>query len=481
MRFLFILFFCQFSWAQGPVQQALNTFVADPVNQRSKISFEAVDMETGESIASHHPTHTLPPASTTKLFSTAIAFELLGPTHRMTTRIYCDGFIDKDSVLHGNLWIRGGGDVSLGSKFFCFENQEMAFLQAWTDSIKAKGIKFIEGAIIADGSDFGYEGTPATWGEGDVGNYYGAFAGGLNFYDNTVKLKFKTGAKGTQAQYLGMYPEVPGFQLTNSVTASGVSSDETIVYGDAFEFNRSIKGQLPSNQSMFIVKGSMPDPEWQLAIEWQNVLLLNGIQVEDGAKGFRREQKELHDTKYDNKTLLFQISGKTVQEIANWTNLKSVNVFADGLLQAIAYQENGKATMELALKMEMDYWKTRITTEGLIMHDGCGLSRSNAISASHFCSLLNYMYRSSNYQNYKSTLPVAGVSGTAKYLCKGEVGEGRVFAKSGSMKGVKSYAGYVESITGKKIAFSITVNDFSCTGNQLSVKIEKILNALATY
>jgi D-alanyl-D-alanine carboxypeptidase len=49
------------------------------------------------------------------------------------------------------------------------------------------------------------------------------------------------------------------------------------------------------------------------------------------------------------------------------------------------------------------------------------------------------------------------------------------------MKGVKSYAGYVESITGKKIAFSITVNDFSCTGNQLSVKIEKILNALATY
>lgn len=91
------------------------------------------------------------------------------------------------------------------------------------------------------------------------------------------------------------------------------------------------------------------------------------------------------------------------------------------------------------------------------------------------------MYRSANYQNYKSTLPVAGLSGTAKYLCKGEIGEGRVFAKSGSMKGVKSYAGYVESITGKKIAFSITVNDFSCTGNQLSVKIEKILNALATY
>ena len=481
MRFLFILFICQLSWTQGPVQQALNAFVTDPANKHARISFEAVNMETGESIAAYHATHALPPASTTKLFSTASAFEILGPNHRMSTRIYCDGFIDKDSVLHGNLWIRGGGDVSLGSKFFCFENQELSFLQAWADSIKAKGIKFIEGAIIADASDFGYEGTPASWGEGDVGNYYGAFAGGINFYDNTVKLKFKTGANGTKAEYLGMFPDVQGFQLANFVTAAGVSSDETIVYGDAFELNRSIRGQLPSNQSSFIVKGSMPDPEFQLALEWQKVLLLNGIQVEDGAKGFRLIEKELHGTQYDNKTMLFQVSGKSVQEIANWTNLKSVNVFADGLLLALAYQKYGKASMESALKIEMEYWKTRSSTEGLIMNDGCGLSRSNAISATHFCSLLTYMFHSANYQNFKSTFPIAGVSGTAKYLCKGEVGEGRVFAKSGSMKGVKSYAGYIESTSGKKIAFSITVNDFSCTGNQLSVKMEKILNALATY
>ena len=481
MRFLFALLICQISWSQGSVEQALNAFVSDPVNHHSKISFQAVDMETGESIAAYHPTQTLPPASTTKLFSTALAFELLGPTYRMNTRIYCDGFIDKDSVLHGNIWIRGGGDVSMGSKFFSFENQELSFLQVWTDSLKQKGIKFVEGAIIADASDFGYEGTPDSWGEGDVGNYYGAFAGGLNFYDNTVKLKFKTGPNGSKANYLGMFPEVPGFQMDNMVVASGVGGDETIVYGDAFELHRSIKGQLPSNQSLFIVKGSMPDPELQLAIEWQKVLLLNGIQVEDGAKGFRLHQQELHGHQYDNKTLLFTVFGKTVQEIANWTNLKSVNLFADGLLQAVAYQKVGKASMESALQVEKEYWSRHISTDGLIMHDGCGLSRSNAISASHFCSLLTYMYQTTHYQNYKSTLPVAGVSGTAKYLCKGEAGEGRVFAKSGSMKGVKSYAGYVESTTGKKIAFSITVNDFSCTGNQLSVKIEKVLNALATY
>ena len=199
MRFLFCLFLVQISWSQLSVQQTLNAFVQDGVNKHAKISFEAIDLKSGEVIAAYHENQAIPGASTTKLFSTASAFEILGENYRMKTTIYCDGFIDKDSVLHGNIWIRGGGDVSLGSKFFTFENQELQFLVAWTDSLKAKGIKFIEGAVIADASEFGYEGTPETWHSGDVGNYYGAFAGGINFYDNSVKLKFNTGNSGTKA------------------------------------------------------------------------------------------------------------------------------------------------------------------------------------------------------------------------------------------------------------------------------------------
>ena len=481
MRFLFCLFLVQISWSQLTVQQSVNAFVEDAVNKYAKISFEAIDMESGEVIAAYHENQAIPGASTTKLFSTASAFELLGENYRMKTTIYCDGFIDKDSVLHGNIWIRGGGDVSLGSKFFSFENQELQFLVAWTDSLKAKGIKFIEGAVIADASDFGYEGTPETWHSGDVGNYYGALAGGINFYDNTVKLKFNTGNNGTKAQFVGMFPEVPGFHLDNQVLAANVSSDETIVYGDAFELNRSIKGTLPSHATNFIVKGSMPDPENQLAIEWVKVLLLHGIQVEDGAKGYRLHQKELHANSYDNKIRLFQVEGETVKNIANWTNLKSVNVFADGLVNALAYQKTGKGNLTTGLRVIHEFWKDKINLDGFLIHDGCGLSRSNLISANHFCSLLRYMSGSSHFEAFKGTLPIAGKTGTAKSLCKGEVGEGRVFAKSGSMQGVKSYAGYIDSSTGKKIAFAITVNDFSCSGNQLTVRMEKIFNALAEY
>ena len=481
MRFLFCLFFIQISWTQVNVQQTVNAFVQDAVNRHAKITFQAMDIETGQVIASYNENQAIPGASTTKLFSTATAFELLGENYRMKTRIYCDGFIDQDSVLHGNVWIRGGGDVSLGSKFFSFENQELTFLNAWTDSLKSKGIKFIEGSLIADASEFGYEGTPPTWHSGDVGNYYGAFAGGINFYDNTVKLKFNTGNSGTKAQFVGMFPEVPGFQLENQVLASNIGSDETIVYGGAYELNRSIKGTLPSHATNFIVKGSMPDPENQLAIEWEKVLLQNGIQVEDGAKGYRLHQKELHANTYENKSLLFQVEGETVKDIANWTNLKSVNVFADGLVNALAYQKTGKGNLTVGLNMIKEFWKDTINLEGFEIYDGCGLSRSNSISAAHFCRLLRYMSSSTHANSYKNTLPIAGKTGTAKSLCKGDIGEGRVFAKSGSMQGVKSYAGYIDSTSGKKIAFAITVNDFSCTGNQLTIRMEKIFNALAQY
>ena len=122
MRFLFCLFFIQISWSQVNVQQTMNAFVQDAVNRHAKITFQAVDVESGQVIASYNENQAIPGASTTKLFSTATAFELLGEDYRMKTRVYCDGFIDKDSVLHGNIWIRGGGDVSLGSKFFSFEN-----------------------------------------------------------------------------------------------------------------------------------------------------------------------------------------------------------------------------------------------------------------------------------------------------------------------------------------------------------------------
>jgi D-alanyl-D-alanine carboxypeptidase/D-alanyl-D-alanine-endopeptidase (penicillin-binding protein 4) len=128
-----------------------------------------------------------------------------------------------------------------------------------------------------------------------------------------------------------------------------------------------------------------------------------------------------------------------------------------------------------------EFWAQKIDLSGMIVKDGSGLSRSNAISANHFCQLLTYMYKSTNFNVFKETLPIAGKSGTIASLCKGQIGEGRIFAKSGTISKVKAYAGYVYSQSGKKIAFSISINNYNCSSTELQNKIEKVLNALATY
>ena len=477
---LFSLVNISITVAQNPIQQAISQFVKDPANNNSSISIHVLNLENEKEIASFQPNLAITSASTTKLFSTSAAFEVLGANHRSDTKIYLEGELNKEGILKGNIWIRGGGDVSLGSKYFSPEGKELDFLAQWTDSLKKLGVKFIEGAIIADGSAFGYAGVPDGWDWNDIGNYFGAAARGLNLYDNLVKVNFRTFSVGSKSAIVSIYPEVPGLNYKNSVYAANVSGDNSYLYGAPFSLDRSAEGKLPRNQSSFEVKGSMPDPELQISLELYRACMAADIQVEDGYKSVRTNSLLKHPN-YSTMKLLFLHEGKTVEEIAYWTNMKSVNLFAEGLLNQLGYAISGDGSTSNSLAQLTKFLKDKIATEGLILQDGSGLSRSNAISAKHFTSLLNYMWNSKSAESFKKTLPVAGVSGTIKGLCKGQTGEGRIYAKSGTISRVKSYAGYVETVSGKKLAFAITVNNFTCTSSQITDKMEKVLNAIAAY
>lgn len=483
-RILLLLFIlsAQIDFAQNSVQKALNTFIALPEFNHSGISFYAIDLGTGEKIAEHNPKLALPSASTAKLFSTASALELLGPNYRPETRLYIDGKIDTDGTLNGNIWIRGGGDVTLGSDYFTEDGHEKDFLKTWSDTLQKLGVKAISGAIIADGSEFGYAGNPKGWSWNDMGNYYGAGASGITIFDNMLKFTFKTGATvGSKTEIISTWPNVPGLVFHNYATSQNVSGDHCFIFGGPYSLDRFAEGSLPLNRSKFIVKGSLPDPEFQLAYELYNQLLSDGVTAKEGAKSARQLdliQKNRYTASY---TLLFSHKGKTVQEIANLTNLKSINLFAEGLLCLVGYKMTGNGSTEEGLKQIEKYWATKFSFDGIFLNDGSGLSRSNGISSSSFVDLLKAMSVSKNYDAYLKTLPVAGKSGTLAGLCRDQPGQGRIIAKSGTMDKIKSYAGYVNSKSGKKIAFAIVVTNFTTSSSNVVGKMESVLNALAVY
>jgi D-alanyl-D-alanine carboxypeptidase/D-alanyl-D-alanine-endopeptidase (penicillin-binding protein 4) len=483
---IIILFSCivswQVLWCQNVIEKSITDFKALPELTNAIISFQAIDMSSGEQIATLNPSLSIPTASTAKLFATASALEILGAEFRPKTRIYIDGTIDKNGMLNGNIWIRGGGDVTLGSKYFTEDGHQRDFLISWVDSLQKLGIKSVSGAIIADGSEFGYSGAPDGWSWSDMGNYYGAGPAGICVFDNLLKMHFKTGAsQGSKTELVTTFPIVPNLTFHNYITSENVTGDNSYIFGAPYSLDRFATGSLPLNHAGFEVKGSLPDSEFQLAHELFQQLTNSGIIVGEGAKSVRQENLDIKNRYHSNFQLLITHEGEKIIDIARLTNMKSVNLFAEGLVCLIGFQKTGFGSTEEGLKQVEKYWSAKMNLTGLFLKDGSGLSRSNGISADHFCALLTAMNVSKNAALFKATLPVAGKSGTLSNLCKNQLGEGRIIAKSGSMSRIKSFAGYIDSKSGKKIAFSITVNNYSCSSSVLTVQIEKLLNALAIY
>ncbi len=473
-----ILISALLNFSFGQLQEAINSFSKDSKLEHASISFYAYDLSSKKTISELNGKASLPTASTAKLYPTAIALEMLGKDFRPETKIYVNGRIEK-GILHGDLIVRGGGDITLGSRFFNDSGHEKDFLKQWLDSVRKAGITKIEGNIICDGSDFGYMGIPDGWSWGDQGNYYGAGVSGISVYDNTLFYQFKTSSRaGDTAHLVNIFPNYPELSFRNQIIGSTKGGDNSYIYGSPFSNYRFGVGTLPINSSLFQVKGSHPDPEHQLSLDLYQFLIENGIQISGAPQSYLKSS--LQPISYEDHEILFSYSGRTIEEIATITNMKSVNLFAEGLLCLIGYHFSSKGTTEEGLKqIKLFLESKKISQQGFYLNDGSGLSRSNGISARHFCHLLEYMYHSKSYSVFEKTLPIAGKSGTLSSLCSGQIGQGRIYAKSGTMNRIKSYSGYVKTKSGKTVAFGFIVNNFSCSSSELTKKMEVVLNVMA--
>jgi D-alanyl-D-alanine carboxypeptidase/D-alanyl-D-alanine-endopeptidase (penicillin-binding protein 4) len=115
-----------------------------------------VDAESGKTVCAAAPGRPRFLASNMKLFTTATVLSQLGPDTRVATKVFRDGKIDAQGVLHGSLYLQGGGDPALGTP--SFYNGYLAGLGtnllALTPQIKAAGITAVSGRLYADDTVF---------------------------------------------------------------------------------------------------------------------------------------------------------------------------------------------------------------------------------------------------------------------------------------------------------------------------------------
>jgi D-alanyl-D-alanine carboxypeptidase/D-alanyl-D-alanine-endopeptidase (penicillin-binding protein 4) len=466
-----------FAHAQNKIQDKVDQLVNNPNTENATVVFLAIDLETGDTLGKWNHKSSLPYASNAKLFSTYTALELLGEKYQPKTRFYMEGNLSPEGILNGNLWIRGGGDISLGSKYFSDSGKEYAFLTKWADTLIKLGIKEITGSVISDGSEFGYEGAPDGWEWSDHTMTYGAPPSGICFADNVMSYYFKSGSVGTIATLVNTYPKLPGVNMHSTIKVASSGGGITL-YGGPLAKDRFAKGYLPPNQTSYAVQSTMVDPELQFVVLLEEFFQKKGIKI-NSVKSVR--DSHLNTPNYNTLKLVYTNYGSTLSEIITKTNLHSVNFFAEGLVNLVGFEKTGNGSTDSGLNQMNQFWSKKINSKGLFINDGSGLSRSNAMSPSHYVEMLRYIYKSKNYATFLSSLPVAGVSGTLGKVCAGQDGQGRVKAKSGTLTRVKAYSGYVQSKSGKNIAFSIAVNNFTCSKGEIVNLIEPVLNAMAAY
>jgi D-alanyl-D-alanine carboxypeptidase/D-alanyl-D-alanine-endopeptidase (penicillin-binding protein 4) len=124
---------------------------------------EVLDAQTGTALWQASPERAVSPASTTKLLTAAAALTVLGPNDRPVTSLLATGPISA-GVLHGDLVLRGGGDVLLASTP-TGAWPTRAGVDQLAAQLRARGVTSVSGRLVADGSAFSGPQLAVGWSE----------------------------------------------------------------------------------------------------------------------------------------------------------------------------------------------------------------------------------------------------------------------------------------------------------------------------
>ena len=459
-------------------QTAIERFLRVSYMNGASVSIMIKDISNDSVIFSYDADREVIPASVMKTVTTATALEILGENFRYETAIMYDGKIT-DSILNGNIYIRGSGDPAIGS--FDMGMGRDKVIREWTKAIKNAGIRKITGAVIADESIFDTEGISMKWMREDIGSYYGQGCYGINIFDNSYSLYLKTSEPGSKPEIENIEPEIPSLFFINYLTTTNAAKDSTYIVGFPYSNERYLYGVVPANRSGYKLKGDIPEPALFLAQYVTQLLKKENIVVVDSPTCHRILSQEGKWEKSERKIITTTYS-LPLKDLVRITNHTSNNLYADALLKTIGLKYRSDeviSSFDKGIKVLKKHWEDKgLNTSSLWMFDGSGLASTDKITARFLCDLLSCMATKSTVsKSFTESIPRAGMEGTVANILRGSALQGKARLKSGSMSRVRSYTGYITK-DNRQYAVAIVANNFSCTQAQMKSDMEQLLLSL---
>lgn len=373
------------------------------------------------------------PASISKLLTFFAVLKKLSLTHRFYTQLYSDG---------NNLYLRGGGDPT-----FVSEN-----LWYMVNEFTRSGIKVIKGNIIVDDSLFDKVRFDRSRQDKRVDRAYDSPVGALSFNWNAVNIFVKPAKIGEKARVI-IDPKSDYYALINdTITVSGAVKKELTASISNSEKIITVSGEVPMGAIEKAIYKSVAEPDL-----WAGTNLLYFLKQRD----IRVEGKVLVGKTPEKAELVTRFESKNLSSILADMNKFSNNFVAEMLVKSMAAQEQKSgATLKRGVEMiREELAKIGIGGDEIFIANPSGLTRENSFSAASLNKVLVHIKKDfSIYPIFLEGLPVAGVDGTLKNRMKGTVAEGWVRAKTGSLDGVVTLAGYAGRRDGSVLSFSFLYN-----------------------
>lgn len=417
---------------------------------RANIPEEAVavlvqKVDEGTPLLSHRADAPMNPASVMKLITAQVALARLGPAFTWKTRVLAHGEI-RDGVLHGPLYITGGGDPRLSRERLWLLLREL----------RAQGIRRIAGDVVTDRSLFRLAPhDPAAFDQRPL-RPYNAGADALSVDYGAIRLRVQPTADGARVL---SDPPPAGLVIENRIRRNGNGA-----CGDPTAQLTAVTTET-GGQTRLGLGGTLPAGCTE-AFDWNLAPLPPDRLFEGLFRSLWRELGgEIGGQFTDGRTppearLLAETSSPPLPEVLRDMNKWSNNVIARHLLAtlgAAAEPEQDSAAAGRRV-VEGSLAASGIDTGGFVIENGAGLSRSARISARSLGQLLQSAWRSPTMPELLASLPIAGIDGTARRRLTGSPAAGLAHVKTGTLDGVRSLAGYVRTHSGPRYAVVLMIN-----------------------
>ena len=401
------------------------------------------------------------PASTMKLLTTYAALEMLGPAYAWRTEAYIDGKFE-NGVLDGNLIIKGYGDPKI--------NSEQLWL--WLHELRNRGLREINGDLILDHSAFSLQEIDPAAFDNDPTRAYNVGPDALLLNFNAMRLHF--------------IPAEGEIKVFSEPAIDGIIFDNRLVLKSqrlCGEWDSNIRMQLTDNvirlQGYYPVACGERDKAYSLlshARYFDAVFRSIWQEVGGTLRGTTR------DAITPNSAMLFATHfSQPLSEVIRDINKFSNNVMARQVFLSLSLNReaptkniplfnpaSGIAVPDLpaqsaSIEQSEIVLRNWITKKGfdfpeLVLENGAGLSRKERISPQNLSLLLQDIQLSPFSAEIEASLPIVGVDGTMKKRHDNCAVTTHGHLKTGSLEGVKSIAGYVQSHSGKQWILVFIIN-----------------------